>query len=152
MKTLSFITLFVVVSASAVSTMAQTTDPATFHGAEATKPRYRVAYQLNSDDSLKILGTLRNISNALTDPRLRGKLDVELVVHGSGVAVYKKTSSFEKALANLQKQGVILAMCENTMRAEKLSHDALFPFVSYVPSGNGELIIREQEGWAVIHP
>lgn len=55
-------------------------------------------------------------------------------------------------MLDLQKQGVILAMCENTMRAEKISRDKLFSFLSYVPSGNGELIIREQEGWAIIHP
>ena len=132
--------------------MAQTTNPADFHGATATKPRYRVAYQLNSGDSLRIKGTLKNIQNALNDPRLKGKLDVELVVHGSGVAAFRKDASYEKTMLGLQKQGVILAMCENTMRAEKISRDELFSFLSYVPSGNGELIIREQEGWAIIHP
>ncbi|MDB5239808.1 MAG: hypothetical protein JWP57_433 [Spirosoma sp.] len=132
--------------------LAQTTNPADFHGAEATKPRYRVAYQLNTDDSTKIRSTLRNIQNAMSDPRLRGKLDVELVVHGSGVEVYRKNKPYEKVLQHLQKQGVILAMCENTMRGENISRDELLPFLSYVPSGNGELIIREQEGWAVLHP
>lgn len=151
MRTIKLLIMSVFIGAAA-PVVAQTINPADFHGAEATKPRYRVAYQLNSNDSLKILGTLRNINNALNDPRLKGKLDVELVVHGSGVAAYRKNSSYEKALAGLQKQGVILAMCENTMRAEKISRDDLFPFLSYVPSGNGELIIREQEGWAVIHP
>lgn len=68
--------------------IAQATNPADFHGAAATKPRYRVAYQLNSGDSSRIRGTLKNIQNALNDPRLKGKLDVELVVHGSGVAAF----------------------------------------------------------------
>jgi uncharacterized protein len=52
----------------------------------------------------------------------------------------------------LQEQGVILAMCENTMRERKLSREQMLQFISYVPSGNGELIIRQQEGWAIIHP
>ncbi len=136
----------------AIPAMAQTPTPSAFHGAEATKPRYYAAYQLNTDDSTKIQGTLRNIQNAINDPRLKGKLDIELVVHGSGVALFKKDHPYEKLVQDLQKQGVILAMCENTMRALKLSRDELFPFISYVPSGNGELIIREQNGWAVIHP
>ncbi len=38
------------------------------------------------------------------------------------------------------------------MRKQKISRDVLFPFISYVPSGNGELIIRQQEGWAISHP
>lgn len=144
--------LFIALIGTTLPALAQLKDPAAFHGAEATKAHYYAAYQLNTDDSTKIQGTLRNIQNALSDPRLKGKIDLELVVHGSGVAVFRKDHPYEKLIAGLQKQGVILAMCENTMRALKLSRDELFPFISYVPSGNGELIIREQEGWAVIHP
>ena len=151
MKTSIILFAAVVLSAS-LPAMAQTTDPGAFHGADATKSQYRAVYQLNTDDADKIKGTLLNIQNALNDSRLKGKLTVELVVHGGGVAVYRKEKPFEKTLQELQKQGVILAMCENTMRMQKISRDELFPFISYVPSGNGELIIREQEGWAVIHP
>ncbi|WP_461097056.1 DsrE family protein [Spirosoma luteolum] len=152
MRRLPIIALTLGLAATA-PTLAQTTpNPADFHGAEATKARYRAAYQLNTDDSTHIISTLKNIQNALSDPRLKGKLDIELVVHGSGLAVYRRTNPYEKQLASLQKQGVILAMCENTMRAYKVGREELFPFVSYVPSGNGELIIRAQEGWAVIHP
>ena len=151
MNTIKYLLISAFIGA-ATPVLAQTTNPSDFHGAEATKPRYRVAYQLNTDDSTKIRSTLRNIQNAMSDPRLRGKLDVELVVHGSGVEVYRKNKPYEKVLQHLQKQGVILAMCENTMRGENISRDELLPFLSYVPSGNGELIIREQEGWAILHP
>ena len=123
-----------------------------FHGAEATKPRYKVVYQLNTDDDSKIKGTLKNIQNAINDPRLAGKLEVELVVHGSGAAVYQKEKGYEEQVQALQKKGVILAMCENTMRERKINRDDLFSFISYVPSGNGELIIRQQEGWSYMHP
>ena len=149
-------TVFSLLTATLFSTaafaQAQTTPVGAFRGAPATKAHYYAAYQLNTDDSTKIVSTLKNIQNALSDPRLKGKLDLELVVHGSGLAVYRKDKPYEKMIADLQKQGVLLAMCENTMRAYKVSHDELFPFVNYVPSGNGELIIREQEGWAIIHP
>ncbi len=43
-------------------------------------------------------------------------------------------------------------MCENTMRMRKIKREELFPFVSYVPTANGELIIRQEDGWAVIRP
>lgn len=125
---------------------------ATFHGAEATKSKYQVVYQLNTDDEGKIKATLKNIQNALSDPRLKDKLEVELVVHGGGVAVFKKGSPFEQTLLDLQKQGVILAECENTLRERKISKDELLPFIGYTPSGNGELIIRQQQGWAIVHP
>ena len=74
------------------------------------------------------------------------------MVHGRAWPFSGKTKPYEDTVKTLQDQGVILAMCENTMRERKISRDELFPFISYVPSGNGELIIRQQEGWAFMHP
>ncbi|WP_439559754.1 DsrE family protein [Dyadobacter sp.] len=126
--------------------------PSEFHGATADKKSYKVVYQLNSDDDKTIKATLKNIMNALEDPRLKGKLKAELVVHGGGVAVFKKTNPYESQLKALQAKGVILAECENTLRERNISKDELFDFISFVPSGNGEIIIRQQQGWAVVHP
>jgi hypothetical protein len=55
-------------------------------------------------------------------------------------------------LTVLQSQVVILAQCENTLRERKISKNELWPFFSYVPSGNGEIIIRQYQGSAVVHP
>jgi intracellular sulfur oxidation DsrE/DsrF family protein len=128
------------------------TDPAAFTGAKATLKHYDALYILNSNDENKIKGTLRNINNALEDPRLKGKLHVELIAFGDGVAVYMKTSTYEQALKDLQAKGVVLAECSNTIRERKIDKNDLFPFISYVPSGNGEIILRQYEGWATIHP
>ena len=136
-----------------VPAMAQTTETGAFHGAEATKAQYRAVYQLNTADTSVISHALANIQNALNDPRLKGKLEMELVVYGGANILYRKDKpQFEKQLQSLQKQGVILAMCENTMRMRKISRDELFPFISYVPTANGELIIRQQDGWAIVRP
>jgi len=74
------------------------------------------------------------------------------VVHGGGVAVFKKDSPYEEQLRSLQAKGAILAECENTLRERNISKDELFDFISFVPSGNGEIIIRQQQGWAIVHP
>lgn len=124
----------------------------TFHGAVADKKLYKVVYQLNTEDDKKISATIKNINNALQDPRLAGKLEVELVVHGGGVAVFKKDSPYEQQLLDLQKKGVLLAQCENTLKERNIGKDELYGFISFVPSGNGELIIRQAQGWAIIHP
>lgn len=128
------------------------TDPAAFTGAEATLKSYKAVYILNSADDKKITGTLRNIGNVLEDPRLKGKITIELVVFGDGVAVYMKSGTYEEMLKKLQAKGVILAECSNTVRERKIDKNDLFPFISYVPSGNGEIIIRQAEGWASVHP
>lgn len=127
-------------------------DPSEFQGAVADKKSYKVVYQLNSDDEKVIKTTMKNMMNALEDPRLKGKLQAELVVHGGGVAVFKKSNPYEEQLKALRAKGVILAECENTLRERKISKDELFDFISFVPSGNGELIIRQEQGWAIIHP
>ncbi|ALL08101.1 hypothetical protein AQ505_23040 [Pedobacter sp. PACM 27299] len=130
--------------------MAQETS--VFTGAKATKKHYKALYVLNNGEEKRINGCLRNIKNALEDPRLKGKLEVELIVFGDGVAVYNKNSSYEATLKALQAKGVVLAQCENTLRERKIDKSELFDFISFVPSGNGEIIIREAEGWAIVHP
>ena len=124
----------------------------TFSGAEATLSNYNALYVINTNDEKKIAGTLRNMKNALDDPRLKGKLKLELIAFGDGVAVFSKTGKFEEALLALKKSGVVLAQCENTIRERKIEKSSLFDFINYVPSGNGEIIIRHYQGWAIVHP
>ena len=123
-----------------------------FSGAKATKSHYKVLYILNNGEDKRISATLRNINNALEDPRLIEKLQVELIVFGDGVAVFKKDGKYQKELITLTSKGVLLAQCENTLRERKIKKDELFEFIHFVPSGNGEVIIRQQQGWSVIHP
>jgi intracellular sulfur oxidation DsrE/DsrF family protein len=123
-----------------------------FTGAQPKLDHYDALYVLNSSDDKKIRGTLRNMDNALEDPRLKGKLHMELIVFGDGVAVYMKSGAYEELLKKLLAKGVIIAECSNTIRERKIDKKDLFDFVSYVPSGNGEIILRHYEGWAVVHP
>ncbi len=144
--------LFVACIAFTKKINAQQADTAAYTGAVPTKALYLAAYQLDNGDSAKIRGTLHNIANALGDIRLAGKLKVELVVHGEGVKALMKDGIFEQDLLALKKKGVIIAECLNTMRARNITKEQLYDFVSFVPSGNGELIILAQQGWSVIHP
>jgi uncharacterized protein len=131
--------------------MAQNNTPV-FTGAEATKSHYKALYFLDDADPKKIKGILRNINNALGDERLKEKVEIELVAFGDGVAVFEKANPYEDTLLALQKKGVILAQCSNTVRERNIDKNTLFPFISYVPSGNGEIIIRGSEGWVIVHP
>ena len=136
----------------ATVTMGQTNYSAADTGATANLSAYNALYILNQADDKKIRGIIRNINNALDDPRLKGKLHVELVVFGEGVEVFKKLNHYDTLLVALQNKGVLLAQCLNTMRERKISKDELWPFIAYVPSGNGEIIIRHYQGWATVHP
>lgn len=149
MKRRTILTLLFFISFLGTS-LAQEHTPV-FSGATATLSSYKALYVLNSGDEKKISSTLRNINNALNDPRLKGKLQVELVVFGDGVILFQKTGPYEASLKELHRKGVILAQCENTLKQRKIEKSSLFPFISYVPSANGEIIIRHYEGWAIVY-
>jgi uncharacterized protein len=144
--------LLVFLSLGMTSCAQKLVNTGSFNGATATLKEYKALYVLNQSDDKKIRGTIRNINNALEDPRLKGKLKIELVAFGDGVELYKKGNHYDTLLTRLQSKGVLLVQCENTLRERKISKEELWPFISYAPSGNGEIIIRQQEGWAVVHP
>lgn len=123
-----------------------------FTGAEAKSDTYRAIFQLDSGEPKTIEKAIRNIRNALKDPRLVGKLQIELIAFSGGTDAYLKGSRYEQDLKDLVAQGVIVAQCENTLHERKIRKDEIYDFIAIVPTGNGELIIRQAEGWAVIKP
>ncbi|MVZ63046.1 DsrE family protein [Sphingobacterium humi] len=125
---------------------------AEYAGAQAHKELYKVIYQLDSNNPDIIKKAIRNINNVLNDPRLKGKLEVELITFSGGTEALLKTSPFEEAIKDLIFKGVRVAQCNNSLQERNLTKDQLFPFIGYVPSGNGELVIRSAEGWTIVKP
>ena len=155
MKKVSLLILSIVFLTTA--TTAQTNDKAlennkAFTGARATKKMYHAIYQLDNADEKIIDKAIRNINNALNDPRLAGKIKIELIAFGGGTDAYLKGSKYEEDLKALVQKGVVVAQCNNTLKQRKITRDQLYDFIGIVPSGNGELIIRQAEGWSVIKP
>lgn len=155
MKQLTFTLLSFVLLATAAT--AQTNDKAlennkAFTGAKATKKLYHTIYQMDNNDPKIIEKAFRNINNALNDPRLTGKIEIELIAFSGGTDALLKGSKYEEDLKALVEKGVIVAQCNNTLKERKISRDQLYDFIAIVPTGNGELIIRQAEGWSVIKP
>lgn len=123
-----------------------------FTGAVAGKDHYRAIYQLDQSSPDVVKKAIRNINNLLEDPRLKGKIEVELVTFSGGTEVLRTTSEYGEALKELVNKGVIVAQCLNSLRERKIDKSELFDFIGYVPSGNGELVIRAADGWAIVKP
>lgn len=123
-----------------------------FEGAVAGRENYYAIYQLDTDEPKTVEKAIRNINNALTDPRLTGKLKIEVVAFSAGTKVMLKGSIYESQLKDLLKKGVIIVQCNNSLAEQGLNRNQLLSFIGIVPSGNGELIIRSAQGWAVIKP
>jgi len=123
-----------------------------FKGATATENHYKVVFQMDQGAPETIKKVFRNINNLLKDPRLSGKLEIELVAFSGGTEAYRKGSEYEQALINLIKQGVQVVQCSNTLIERKIDKSELYDFLAYVPTGNGELVIRAKQGWVIIKP
>lgn len=143
-----FVIILAVVSIKTASAQSN----AGYTGAIPKLPHYKALYFVDDTASAKIGMTLRNISNAIDDPRLKGKVEIELVAFSGGYTMFLKSGKYESQLKALQAKGVVLAECENTIRERKIDKATLFDFIGYVPSGNGEIIIRGNEGWTIVHP
>lgn len=144
--------LIMLLCLTSISVFAQQKTNAVFEPAKAYKKHYDALYILNEADDKKIRGILRNINNVLNDPRLKSKLHIEVIAFSDGVEMYKKANGYQEILIALKDKGVVFAQCEKTMQERKIEKNELFDFVNYVPSGNGEIILRQYEGWAIVHP
>lgn len=120
--------------------------------AENSVETYKALYVVNSIDDKRVKAALRNMNNVLGDPRLKDKLELQLIVFSDGVDIYKEGSPYYEDLKSLHEKGVTLSQCEKTLTQRNINKSELFPFVSYVPTGNGEIILRQYEGWAIVYP
>ena len=127
------------------------TGSSTFTPAAAPLQQYHALYVIN-ESGPKIKSIIGNITNVLKDPRLKGKLFIELLAFGDGIEMLLKANNYEALLQPLLDKGVVFVQCINTLTGRGISQEELYPFVQYVPSANGEIILRQYEGWAIVKP
>ncbi|HWB26553.1 MAG TPA: DsrE family protein [Chitinophagaceae bacterium] len=155
MKKIIIALLCIIMSAAVHAQTADTallTKNAAYTGADATKKHYKAIYQLDTNDPKLIEMAFHFMNNALDDPRLQGKLEIELITFAAGTDIVLKGSKYEEELKSLIQKGVIVAQCHNSMVQRKITRDKVYDFVAVVPSANGELIIRGSEGWVIVKP
>ncbi len=112
---------------------------------------YRVVVHLDEPDAKKHEAVLRNVRNLLEDLG-EDRSEVELVAHGLGLDLLTGDTGLGGQLAELAARGVVLAACENTLRERGIPRERLLAGVSLVPSGIGELVRRQREGWQYVRP
>jgi len=110
-----------------------------------TKP-HRLLIDLNSADTTDqatVMRQIRNLWKELPDTK------VEVLIHGPAVSAIKKdTSPFAAQIEKLQKDGVVFAVCRNTMKRYKLTEADMLPTASFVPSAIAETVLKQEEGWS----
>lgn len=113
-------------------------------------PESGVVVHLDEGGDDKYRSVLRNLGNLVTE--LSDRPSVELVAHGSGIGVCLADSLFAEDLQGLIGRGVTVAACEHTLEAKGIAREHLASGVVTVPSGIGELVRKQQSGWAYVRP
>lgn len=116
----------------------------------APPARHRIVIEVSVPGAPAWAGILNNVENLEKE---FGAQDtkIEVVAHGEGLSLLLKTDSkLKERLAKIARQGVVLAACENTMRRKHVTKADLLPAASTVPSGVGEVVRKEEEGWSYL--
>ena len=65
--------------------------------------------------------------------------------------VMTEKTTFAKELQNfVEKEGIKMVVCENTMKQKKIKKEQLLPFMQTVPMGIGEIVLKQEQGWSYI--
>lgn len=117
--------------------------------AAPTKPS--VVIQVSDGDSKtwnQALNVIKNIQNEYG----KDNVDVQLVVFGAGAGMLKFDSPLANRIDDTLASGATVAMCKNTMNAQKLVEADMHPKIGYVKAGVIEIIEKSKQGWTVVRP
>jgi len=112
--------------------------------------KYQVIFHI--DETLKSKLVFGNIENLITDLG-EENLEVELLANSEAVKLMLKDSNeFSEQLNSLKFKNVTFVACANSLRQMNINKELLFEFCIVVPSGVGELVIKQSNGYTYIKP
>lgn len=74
-------------------------------------------------------------------------VDIELLMNGSGVKMMLSDGEYLHKIDYLLEKGVNFCVCSNSLSDCGLSEDEITDKAQVVPSGVGELVKKQEEGW-----
>jgi intracellular sulfur oxidation DsrE/DsrF family protein len=116
----------------------------------APSTKHRVVFELNAPAPSGWGQIFNNVNNILTVFGAEG-VQVEVVFFGQGLSMLLKTNGeYADRLKAAADKGVVLAACQNSMRARGVKTEDLFSFAAQVDSGVAELVRKQEAGWSYI--
>jgi intracellular sulfur oxidation DsrE/DsrF family protein len=117
--------------------------------AEPAKPNILIQV---SDGDTKTWNQALNVIRNVQAEYGKDKVNIELVVFGHGSGLLKFDSPLANRIDETLASGASVAMCENTMKGQKLTKDDMHPKIGYVKAGIIEIVEKSRQGWIVIRP
>ncbi len=119
----------------------------------AEQVKYRLILQVSEDSVDRLMVALNNARNVQQQfgPE---HVEVQIVVFSGGVQTVKFYAPIPVAerVKQAKYEGVRLLVCENSMRAAKLTPSQMLQEVGYVPSGVAEIVEKVSQGWVNVKP
>jgi hypothetical protein len=141
-----FLPMIAMMLAAAVPAVSQTSQAPK----EASSAKHKVVFELNAPKPSGWDQLFNNVKNVQKIFAADG-VQVEVVFFGKGLTMLlKKNDEYAERLKEAADSGVIIAACQNTMRAMKVTTEDLFPFATQVDSGVAELVRKQEAGWVYI--
>lgn len=123
--------------------------PAAVQAPAACAQHYDVV--IGVGDKAKVEGALGNAYNLQKELGAQC-VNIEIVNFSSAVTQLTPMSPRGTQIKDALKAGIKIVACQNSMNKFKLTIDDLFPGITSVPSGVGELVRRQKEGWIYLQP
>ena len=112
--------------------------------------KYQVIFHVDEIEKSKL--ALVNINNLINDLG-EENLEIELLANSEAVKLMLKDSNeLSEQLNSLKLKNVNFAACANSLRQMNFDKELLFAFCTVVPSGVGELVIKQTNGYTYIKP
>jgi intracellular sulfur oxidation DsrE/DsrF family protein len=122
-----------------------------FIGAAQAQSKQGVVVQV-SDDNVATWNQALNVVRNIQAEYGKDKVDVELVVFGNGIGLLQFDSQLANRVSETMTGGAKVLMCQNTMKARKLTEADMQAGIGYVKAGVIEIIDKQKQGWAVLRP
>lgn len=110
--------------------------------------KHKIVFHLASGDikeQMSLSRQLNNLHNYWPDA------EIEVVIHGGAIAFMMNEKSVAKeAIINSMENGVIFAVCQNTMRGKNVTEEEIIPGAVFVPNGIAEIVLKQEEGSSYI--
>lgn len=111
--------------------------------------KYRAVIHLAEIDRANL--ALNNVANLISDLG-EDETEVEVVANSEGVRALLGAGPFAERIGELAARGTKFVVCARSLRAMRMERDEFIEEVEVVPSGTGELVKRQSEGWAYVRP
>ena len=113
-----------------------------------TQAQHKIIWEMSSGDTAQQRVLFNQVNNVLAE---EPDTKIEVVFHSHSVyAMLKDTGYFKMQINALYKQGVVFAVCNNSLKRRNIDKARVIPEAIIVPVAILEIVQKQEEGRSYI--